>query len=79
MNELKQQLAPGWSPVNIGVCVILFMVAWPLALLMLAYIIWGNRFDLDLSRPQTLGHFAKRLGVAWRAALDSFSDSGRKP
>ncbi len=73
MNDIKQQLAPGWSIVNIVICVVLFMIAWPLALIMVAYIVWGNKVGLDLGQPKTLGVFAKRVGTAWKAALDSFS------
>lgn len=79
MNDIKQQLAPGWSTVNIVISVVLFLIAWPLALLMLAYILWGQKVGLDLGRPDTLVVFAKRLGTAWRAALDSFSGTHPKP
>lgn len=34
----------GFNPVSIFVMVIGFMVAWPLGLLVLAYILWGERF-----------------------------------
>lgn len=73
MNDLKQQLAPGWSTVNLVVAVVLFLIAWPLGLLMIAYIIWGSKLGLDLSNPQTFAVFGKRLATAWRAAVDSFS------
>lgn len=79
MNDIniKAQLAPGWSPVNIGIIVILYFAAWPLALLMVAYIIWGHKAGLDLSQPATFGNLASRLGVAWRAALTSFKNSDK--
>ncbi len=74
MNNFKQQLAPGWSGVNIGISVVLFLVGlWPLGLLMIAYILWGQRVGLDLSRPETLGVFWKRLTSAWRAGIDAFT------
>lgn len=73
MNDIKQQLAPGWSTVNIVLVVILFLIGWPLGLLMIAYIIWGHKVGLDLSKPDTLAVFGKRLANAWRAAVDSFS------
>lgn len=72
MNDLKQQLTPSWSAVNIGITVVLFIIGWPLAFAMLAYIIWGKRLGLDLSRPATLGVFARRIGTAWKAAVSSF-------
>lgn len=78
MTDIKQQLAPGWSPANIIICVVLVLMnLWPLSLVMVAYIVWGNKVGLDLSQPQTLGVFAKRLGIAWRAALESFSGKQR--
>lgn len=76
MSDFKQQLAPGWSAVNIGITVILFIVGiWPLALLMLAYVVWGQRLGLNLAEPHTLSAFGKRLAVAWRAGIDSFTKS----
>ena len=39
-------IRPAWTPVTIGITVALFMVgAWPFALAMMAYIIWGDRLD----------------------------------
>lgn len=77
MNDLKQQLAPGWSAVNIAIVVILVLInLWPIALLMLAYIIWGRTVGLDLRQPSTLGTFGKRIGIAWRAAIDTFKNPG---
>ena len=73
MNDIKQQLAPGWSTVNIVLVIVLFLIAWPLGLLMIAYIIWGEKIGLDLGNPETLSVFGKRLATAWRAAVDSFS------
>ncbi|MFK7861162.1 MAG: DUF2852 domain-containing protein [Granulosicoccus sp.] len=78
MNDLKQQLTPSWSAVNIGIVVVMFLIAWPFALAMLAYIIWGNKLGLDLSRPITLGIFARRIGTAWKAAVESFKNSSSR-
>lgn len=38
-------IRPGWSPVTIGLMVLGFVVFWPLGLAMLAYILWGDRFQ----------------------------------
>ena len=39
-------IRPAWTPVTIGITIALFMVgAWPFALAMMAYIIWGDRLD----------------------------------
>lgn len=72
MNDFKQQLAPSWSAVNIGLTVVLFLIGWPLGLIMIAYIVFGQKLGLDLSRPETLGVFGKRIGQAWRAAIAAF-------
>lgn len=36
-------IRPGWSPVTIGIMVVAFLIAWPLGLAALAYILWGDR------------------------------------
>jgi hypothetical protein len=36
-------LRPAWTPLTIILMVLGFMIAWPLGLLMLAYILWGDR------------------------------------
>ena len=38
-------IRPAWTPATIALMIIGFMVFWPLGLAMLAYIIWGDRFD----------------------------------
>ncbi|ASJ75467.1 DUF2852 domain-containing protein [Granulosicoccus antarcticus] len=74
MHDIKQQLAPGWSGVNIGLIVLLFMfTAWPLALVMIAYVVWGEKLGLNLGRPETLSVFGRRVSTAFKAGLDSFS------
>lgn len=39
-------IRPAWTPVTIAMMVIGFMIAWPLGLAMIAYIIWGDRLEL---------------------------------
>lgn len=74
MNDIKQQLAPGWSTVNIVLVAVLFLAGWwPLALIMVAYVLWGSKVGLDLSRPETLSTFGRRIAAAFKAGLDSFS------
>ena len=73
MNDLKQQLVPGWTAVNIGIIVVLWVLGlWPLSLLMVAYIVFGHKVGLDLSRPVTLRIFGQRIAQAWRAAITAF-------
>jgi Protein of unknown function (DUF2852) len=38
-------IRPAWTPATIALMVGGFIVFWPLGLAMLAYIIWGDRFD----------------------------------
>lgn len=38
-------IRPAWTPATIALMVLGFVVFWPLGLAMLAYIIWGDRFD----------------------------------
>lgn len=35
----------GFNPASIAVLVIAFLIAWPLGLIALAWILWGDRFD----------------------------------
>ncbi|CAN5288856.1 DUF2852 domain-containing protein [soil metagenome] len=37
-------LRPGWTPVSILLMVLGFMFFWPLGFIMLAFIIWGDRW-----------------------------------
>ncbi|MEE9319550.1 MAG: DUF2852 domain-containing protein [Granulosicoccus sp.] len=72
MSDLRSQLAPGWSGVNIGLLVVLFLMGWPLGLIMLGYIIWGNQLGLHLGRPETMTAAFSRLGYAWKAGLNNW-------
>jgi Protein of unknown function (DUF2852) len=45
-------LRPAWTPITIVLMVIGFMLFWPLGLIMLAYILWGDRV------PEIRRHFA---------------------
>jgi hypothetical protein len=38
-------IRPGFHPLSIGLMVLGFVVAWPLGLAMLAYMIWGDRMQ----------------------------------
>jgi hypothetical protein len=38
-------IRPAWTPATIALMVIGFIVFWPLGLAMLAYILWGDRFE----------------------------------
>jgi hypothetical protein len=45
-------IKPGWSPLTIALMVIGFITFWPLGLLVLAYIIWGEKFGGSADRAQ---------------------------
>ena len=45
-------LRPAWTPLTIGLMVLGFMVWWPLGLAMIAYIIWGERFQCEIDTVQ---------------------------
>lgn len=52
-------LRPAWTPLTIVLMIIGFAVAWPLGLLMLAYILWGHRI------PQVSEHFGTSQRQGW--------------
>ena len=79
MNDWKAQLAPGWSGLNIALMVLLFLVALPLGLAMLAYIVWGGRIGLDLARPETFAREGKRLAGAFGAGRDHWRGGTARP
>lgn len=72
MNDIKQQLAPSWSAVNIVISVFLVFTAWPVALVFIAYVVWGSKVDLDLARPETLKAFGRRMSNAFSVGIEAF-------
>jgi len=54
-------IKPQWSPLTIALMVIGFIAFWPLGLLMLGYILWGEKFGGSAEKAQ--GYFNK--GRAW--------------
>lgn len=76
----SQALRPAWTPVTVVLMIIGFIVFWPLGLLMLVYIIWGNRV------PELKRHFegagenmAREFrGCGWRSnrGYSNYSRSG---
>ncbi|MGD9738059.1 MAG: DUF2852 domain-containing protein [Bauldia sp.] len=55
-------LRPGWSPLTIVLMVIGFMIAWPLGLIVLAYILWGDRIPEFKANARS---FSRSSGNAW--------------
>ncbi len=42
---VKHRKKSGWTPIGIVAMVFGFMIAWPVGLAVLAYILWGGRVD----------------------------------
>lgn len=59
-------IRPAWTPVTIGLMVLGFIAFWPLGLAMLAYILWGDRFQ----------EFAEKGKKEFRGCKRSFNMSG---
>lgn len=57
-------LRPAWTPATIGLMVLGFIIAWPLGLAMLAYIIWGDRMD-DMKHDfrRSFGRFKREMDM----------------
>ena len=45
MKRSRRYKKSGWTPLGIAAMVLGFIVAWPLGLAILAYILWGGRVD----------------------------------
>lgn len=67
-------LRPAWTPLTIVLMVIGFIVAWPLGLVMLAYILWGDRI------PEVRRHFGeaatRKNWNCGKSERRGFGDSG---
>ena len=67
-------LRPAWTPLTIILMVLGFIVFWPLGLLMLAYILWGDRI------PEIRRHFEglkeSPAGAAREHNYEFFRDMG---
>ena len=72
-------IRPGWTPLTIILMVIGFMLAWPLGLLMLAYILWGDRIpefrrDGPTVRFRTHRYRRYATGDSGNIAFDEYRD-----
>jgi len=45
VKPVRHRKKSGWTPIGIAAMVLGFMVAWPVGLGVLAYILWGGRVD----------------------------------
>lgn len=53
-------IRPAWTPLNIALMVLGFVVFWPFGLAMLAYILWGERLRDEFDNLR--GQFAGQTG-----------------
>jgi len=75
-------LRPAWTPLTILLMVVGFIVFWPLGLLMLGYILWGDRlpeirqhFEGLKAKPQERGYeFFRDIGGATASGNAAFDD-----
>ncbi len=82
MNDTLQ-IRPAWTPLTIVLMVVGFMIFWPLGLLMLAFILWGDRwqefrrgFPGGLNREFRFGHGPHGHHGRSSARSQSYRDSG---
>ena len=64
---INSMIRPAWTPVTIAMMIIGFMIAWPLGLAVIAYIIWGDRLeafksDVNVATDRASGFFQNAKG-----------------
>ena len=67
----QSQLRPAWTPVNIGLMVLFFVVGlWPLGLAAIAYMMYGKEMGIALSNWGNAKSSAKRAskGFSWSSS-----------
>lgn len=68
---------PGWSPVTVGLMVLGFIIAWPLGLAVLAYILWGDRLHTFMDEARyRMG--TRRAGNTGNLAFDDYREQELK-
>ena len=70
-------IRPGWSPVTICIMVVCFVIAWPLGLAALAYIIWGYRLHTVVDEARYRWS-SNRSGESGNAAFDDYREQELK-
>jgi len=72
----QHQLRPAWTPVNIALMVLFFVVGlWPLGLAAIVYMMYGKEMGLDLSNWGNAKSSAKRAakGFTWTSSRTPYS------
>ncbi len=67
-------IKPQWSPLTIALMVMGFIIFWPLGLMVLGYILWGEKFGGSAEKAQT--YWNKGCGFM-RSNKKHFSGFGR--
>ncbi|WP_333823084.1 DUF2852 domain-containing protein [Pinisolibacter sp.] len=68
-------IRPGFHPLSIGLMVLGFVVAWPLGLAMLAYMIWGDRMQAFFAGVRN-GYERSRFAAEMRRGFGSAGFGG---
>ena len=74
-------LRPGWTPLTIALMVLGFVVYWPLGLIMIAYIVWGDRLpEFRRNAEGMRDEFHRSFGgcAGRRRHSSRFSESGNQ-
>ena len=74
MNSTCATVRPAWTPLNVTLMVLGFIIFWPLGLAMLAYILWGDRFRGEFEGVKD--HFSS-IGRGHHATGNAAFDSYR--
>ena len=78
----KFPIRPAWTPLNIVLMVLGFMIFWPLGLAMLAWIIWGDRVVDRVQDAEVHWHSRKSGNTAFddyrRAELERLEEKRRE-
>ena len=75
-------IRPAWTPLNIVLMVLGFIIFWPLGLAMLAWIIWGDRVMEKVQDAEVHWHTRKTGNAAFddyrREQLDRLEEERRQ-
>jgi|GEM_PF-6751618 len=72
-DNIRSQLAPGWSGLNIAIMIVALIFVFPLGVLMIGYILLGDSLGVDLGRPETFTRLFQRIGRAFDAGMAEFN------
>lgn len=73
---IHSMIRPAWTPVTIAMMIIGFMIAWPLGLAVIAYIIWGDRLEAFKGEVNRATDSAVGLFGSGKHAVTGFGQTG---